>query len=163
MFHGKNLESNHIRKEKIYVTLIFILSLVYQSSVCASQINYVDPYEYPSVYVGIFSWIPYSFFVMLPLALALIAYVQLSMNIKIILNNFHLEGKRSNEILNYTSKIVKSTQIISDLVSTHSIMIIVFSIVFLIGNVYLIIDYALGSQNSVTWIGYLALITGKEF
>ena len=80
-----------------------------------------------------------------------ILYFQLCHNIKNLLIDFKMDGKRSAEVLKFASKINKSVQMISSFFSVQCFTFIAMALILMISNAYLLLDYALSSKTSEYW------------
>ena len=90
-----------------------------------------------------------------------ILYFQLCYNIKNLLIDFKMDGKRSAEVLKFASKINKSVRMTSSFFSVQCFTFIAMALIYMISNAYLLLDYALSSKTSEYWFVQATFFLGS--
>ena len=153
-----------------YLSSIFSFSLLMKNSLkndTFSPQNETNPFDNGSflfdnetspinnqihlIHIACFAWIPYVLFFVLMLSQFFILYFQLCYNIKNLLIDFKMDGKRSAEVLKFASKINKSVRMTSSFFSVQCFTFIAMALILMISNAYLLLDYALSSKTSEYW------------
>ena len=136
-----------------------------ETSPINNQIIHKETYSHENdnnfVQVACFAWIPYVLFFVLMLSQFFILYFQLCYNIKNLLIDFKMDGKRSAEVLKFASKICKSVKMTSSFFSVQCFTFIAMALILMISNAYLLLDYALSSKTSEYWFVQATFFVGS--
>ena len=159
MFDGTNLKKSSSRRTfGLTISTLGLLFLYQLSSLFMENSVGIDSYSI--VRIIRLTWLQYGLYSIFILSQVFILYLQLCCNIKNLLDNFEFNGKQPGEVLRHASKIIKITQMTSNMFSVQCFILIAMALILMVCNVYLLIDYAFCPMTSLTLLTHGPLFLG---